>query len=113
LDNNSNFTFVDSINLSPTGTTTATDYTFDFDFSEVGITSVDSLDFVATYLSSTAFRSNEAIGASDAPSGGTNIGNGAITFTSFETFNASSIPEPASATLMVGICLFGASRRRR
>ena len=113
LDNNSNFTFVDSINLSPTGTATATNYTFDFDFSEIGITSADPFDFVATYLnSSNAFRSNEAIGASDAPSGGTNIGNGALTFSSFETFNQ-AIPEPTSVALMFGICLFGASRRRR
>ena len=114
LDNNSSFTFVGSVNLSPTGNSSATDFDFDFDFSQIGITSADSFDFVATYLNArNAFRSNEAIGASDAPSDRINVANGALTFTGFETFNPVAIPEPTSVALMFGICLFGASRRRR
>ncbi len=111
LDNVSNFTFVDAVDLSPTGTNTATDYSFDFDFAEIGITSLDSFDFVATYLSNTAFRSNEAIGASDAPSGSTQIGNGTLTFSGSETFSA--IPEPTSVAVLLGVGLVSLVPRRR
>jgi hypothetical protein len=79
LDNVSNFTFIDSANLSPTGTANNATYSFDVDFTELGITSTDNFKFVATYLNdSNAFRSDEAIG--DGIAGG-NPGATAITFT--------------------------------
>ena len=111
LDDLSDYMFVDDLNLDPLNTTNAPSYTFDFDFPEIGITSLDSFDFVATYVSSTAFRSNEAIGESDATGG--NVANGTLTFTGFETFNATAIPEPTGLVALLGVGLLGLVQRRR
>ena len=63
LDNVNSFTYQTSANLTPTATTTSATYTFDVDFSEIGITANDNFKFVVTYLNDTnAFRSDEAIG---------------------------------------------------
>mgnify|MGYP000728277682 CR=1 FL=1 len=44
LTNSGSHTFVASANLSPTGTTTATTYTFDIDFTEIGTTAVENFN---------------------------------------------------------------------
>jgi hypothetical protein len=70
-------------------------YTFDFNWSEIGLNNPGSFNWVATYVSESGFRSNEAIGASDASGG--NIGSGTLNHSSFVT---SPVPEPSSAALL-------------
>jgi hypothetical protein len=93
--NNNSLNFIDSVNLSGGGSSAAS-FTFDFNWSEVGLGSPGSFNWVATYLSESGFRSNEAIGASDAPGG--NIGSGTLNYSGFVTY---PIPEPSSAALLV------------
>lgn len=84
--------------------------------SDLGLTSNGSIKFVATLISTDAYRSNEAIG---------NIGNvaanpgytGPITFSDYQTFSLSPTSEPGSLmTLLLGAALLGGivvARRRR
>ena len=82
-------TFIDGANLSPSGDPTTPSYTLSFDFSEIGITATDSFDFVVTYISDTAYLSNEVIGSTSSitpDGGGTNPG-----FTGFINFDVAEI----------------------
>ncbi|MEM8556257.1 MAG: T9SS type A sorting domain-containing protein [Bacteroidota bacterium] len=85
--------FITSANLDPTGNPSAATFTIDFDFSEIGLTAntTNTIDFVATYISGTAFRSDEAVGDGVGP--GNPESNGTITFTSGRTY----VSSPSSA----------------
>ena len=84
--------FISGANLSPSGDASAALFTMNFDFSNIGVTANQNIDFVITYLSGSAYLSNEVYGstASIVPDGGgTNPGfTGSITFNAFETYGA-------------------------
>jgi hypothetical protein len=66
---------------------------------------------VATYLGQHGFRSNEAIGASDAPPDFENVGNGTLTFSGYATY---PLPEPSRFALLgSGALALLALRRHR
>jgi hypothetical protein len=96
--NNGSLNFLTSVNLSGGGNA-QTSYTFDFDLADIGLApnSGASFDFVATYTAASGYRSNEAIGASDAPGGGTNVALGTLNFSDWETYaTLAPIPEPGT-----------------
>ncbi len=78
-------TFVTSANLDSTGSATLKDYVLDIDFSEIGMSADSTVKFIVTYISSTAFRANEAIGT---PISGGNPGQAAVTFSGYGTYQA-------------------------
>lgn len=105
---NNGLPFVTSVNLSGGGTTQPA-YTFDFDWSEIGLGTASSFKFVATYVSNTGYRSNEAIGESDAdPSN--NYGWTTMTFNGFRVY---PVPEPSTVALagLAALALFGLRKR--
>ena len=100
--------FIDTVNLSPTGTSVSATYTFSFDLSEIGLSTGDSFNFVATYLNGNGvFRSDEAFG--DGIASG-NPGFDTVTFTDSLTYN--SIPAPSVGLLSL-LGALGLLRRRR
>jgi hypothetical protein len=96
LSNASNFQFLTSANLSPTGNA-QTAYTFNINASNIGLTanSGQTFSFFATYTSESAFRSVETVGASydGSPSAGWN------SFTAAGSNSFAIVPEPSSAAL--------------
>lgn len=101
--------FVQSANLAPLTSNNAT-YTFDFDFSEIGLVGASNFDFVATYLNGTnAFLSDESIGSAI---GGGNPGSGGATLSGFESY---VVPEPSTYAALGGLAALGIAllRRRR
>ena len=76
-------------------------YSFNLTYADLGLAAGSSFNFVSTYVSTTAYRSNESIGTSvttldpanlgTAPNAGT---TGSQTFSDFETFGAAAVPEP-------------------
>jgi len=57
-------TFVNSVNLAPTGNANAASYTFSFLVTDLGLTpsSGATIKFIGTYISNTGYRSTEAVG---------------------------------------------------
>jgi hypothetical protein len=107
---NNGLPFITSVNLSGGGTGQPT-YTFYFDWSQIGLGSASSFKFVATYVANSAYRSNEAIGNSDAPTGGpgNDIAYGTLNFLGYEVY---PIPEP-SVLALTGVGLVGLLALRR
>ena len=110
-------TFVTGANISnPSGNT----FNFSLNLSDIGLAPGGSFSFVASLISTTAYRSNETIGTSstvpgtpgDAPNAGF---NGTTTFSGSNTFQSAAVPEP-STVLLIGPALLGGMffvRRRR
>lgn len=99
-------TFVDGVGGA--GAATDASYTFAFDFSEIGLGSPTSFDFVALYWNeATDFQSDEAFGTAAGPG---NIGSNPFTATGSFTY----VPEPSAYALIAGLLSLGwiASRRR-
>lgn len=82
------FNYVGSANLTPTGTTNAI-YNFTVLKSQLGIVSDASFNFLVTYISTTAFRSNEFIGEAG-PAG--NLGFTDYTATTFNNYTGNVVP---------------------
>ncbi|MCK7590241.1 T9SS type A sorting domain-containing protein [Subsaxibacter sp. CAU 1640] len=81
--------FIQSANLAPTGSPSATIYTFNINFSNINtVPGLESFKFLATYLNGgNAFRSNESIGRNNA--GASNPGYGTMQMeTYFEVSSA-------------------------
>lgn len=97
LQANGSHSFIGSVGLSPTNTNSAANYTFSTSLASMGMSLNIPVEFVGSYISTTAFRSDEAFGAGV---GGGNPGfNGSITFTSALTLTA--VPEPSTAALIL------------
>ena len=109
--------FVTSVNLTPTGTTTSSTYTFSLNASDIGLTpgSGESFSFVATYLNSgNVFRSNEAFGGGF---GASNPGYTTVTMSNAQVVQ--TVPEPgvfflaAAIPAAISFRCFAARRRRQ
>ena len=113
----STHTFIASANLTPTGDPAAATFDFSFAAADIGASAGDTIDFVATLISETAFRSDETIG--DAlitlpPGGGANPGTtGGVTFTNSESFTLTAVPEPTTTAALIALGGCAIVRRRR
>jgi PEP-CTERM motif len=112
--------FVASTNLALTGGAgnAATMFSMDFNMADLGLTPGASFDYVTTYISETAFRSDEFIGvdASHVPAG--NIGYNTFSLAPGDNNKyvsvTAAIPEPTTlALLSLGVCGFVAKRRKK
>jgi hypothetical protein len=105
LSNPSNFGFIASGNLAGAG---AGPFTFSYSRAQLGLGPTDPFSFEGTLISTTAFRSNETIGASTTipdVGAGDNAGfNGSTTFSAANTF---AVPAPVPASLWGGLGLIG------
>ncbi len=84
--------FISSVNLNPL-TNNSPAYSFSIPWTKIGLTGIatDDFNFVVTYVSLNGFRSNEAIGASDATD--ENPGDSNLTFSeSLEYKSAIALP---------------------
>ena len=92
---NNSLNFQASVNLSPTGTSSAASYSFSFDFSQIGLTGIagDSFKLFGTYISNSGFRSDEAIAGDDTGTQGWNP----FTATSSAVY---VVPEPSTLSLL-------------
>jgi trimeric autotransporter adhesin len=114
LSNPANFAFQKSANLSPTGEA-QTAYTFSINVADIGLTadSGQSFSFFDTYISETAFRSAETLGAGyqNSPSAGWN------TFDAADVNSFTTVPEPSTVALLtlsaLGVAGYAARRRAR
>ncbi|HXT10022.1 MAG TPA: PEP-CTERM sorting domain-containing protein [Candidatus Angelobacter sp.] len=90
--------FINSINLSPTGSDAQGTYTFSFNLADIGLTpgAGQSFELFGQQVSTTGYSSPEALGGSLT---GTSGWGNAQTETSFSTYNTSPVPEPSSAAL--------------
>jgi hypothetical protein len=92
-------------------------YTVSFPLSDIGVAPGGTFFFDGTYISTSAYRSNETIGASvttpdsggDAPNAGF---NGQTIFTAEDSFTTSTVPEPTALGLL-GLSSMALLRRRR
>ncbi len=102
LQNNAAHLYKSSVNLSPAGNAGAASFTFSTSRSSIGLTTLETMKFVGTYISTTGFRSNETFGAITPTASNPGFSD-PLTFTNFNTFTA--VPEPSSMALLaiVGI----------
>lgn len=90
--NKQDHNFISSVNLSPLTGNSPT-YSFSIPWTKIGLSGIatDGFNFVVTYVSLSGFRSNEAIGTSDATD--ENPGNSSLTFSeSLEYKSATALP---------------------
>jgi hypothetical protein len=105
--------FIDSANLVTSGAM----HTVDFNMTELGLAPGGSFDYVATYISETAFRSNEFIGVDASHVTGGNIGFNPFSLAPGDnnryTSVVATIPEPTTlALLSLGVVGLVAKRRK-
>ncbi|HEX2622014.1 MAG TPA: carbohydrate binding domain-containing protein, partial [Phototrophicaceae bacterium] len=97
LVENGSHTFIKSVNLTPTATTTSAGYELDLTLADIGLVQGEGFAYVATYLSQTAYRSNEFHGVAgplDGPESGGNFGWTPVTLgaTDYNKFFSYVIP---------------------
>jgi hypothetical protein len=113
---NNSLNYITGTSYSGTNSSGET-YTLSFNLSAIGVTPGNSFDIVGTLISETAYRSNETFAAStttpdnggDAPNAGF---NGSTTFSAFDVYATTAVPEPASLGLLGGIAAGLLARRR-
>jgi len=104
--------FDSSANLSPTGTASASTYSFSISLASIGLTPGlgQSFELFGTYISNTGYRSTEALLGNDTGTQGYNP----FTQTSFVTYTTISTPEPTAVALGAsGLMTLLLLRRRR
>ena len=89
LQNGTSHTYITSTNLAPTNSETSATYTVTATKADLGITGGVTFKFLATYISNTGYRSNEAVG--DMMTGFTE-GWVNQTITTFNTYNSPTLP---------------------
>ena len=111
LKENGSFGFVNSANLTTAVNGSGTLLTFSVNRGDIGLGATDGFNFVASLISTSAFRSDETIGTSatvpDSIDNAPNAGfNGTQTFSAFDTYGT-PVPEPTTwvaggLTVLVG-----------
>jgi hypothetical protein len=102
--------FINSVNLTPTGTSGNATYTFSFNLSDIGLTPNSGQTFflLGTYVSNSGYRSDEAMAGNDVGTQGWNP------FLQTAEVSYTTVPEPSSmALLLLGAGAFVAARRRK
>jgi hypothetical protein len=96
---NNSLGFLNSVNLTPLNNT-ATNYSFSFDLATIGLTPGNGQSFklFATYISNTAFRSNEALAGNVTGNQGFNP----FTQNGFGTYATQKVPESSG---VLGFCI--------
>jgi len=107
--------------IAPTGTqtNTANGFSYDLDLATIGLVRGQSFDFVTTYVSTSAFRSNEFIGVASGNFAAGNIGQApanlpANSFVRYVSATATAVPEAGALPLALSaLTLLGAVVVRR
>ncbi len=107
--------------IAPTGipTNTANGFSYDLDLTKIGLVRGQSFDFVTTYVSTSAFRSNEFIGVASGNFAAGNIGQApanlpANSFVRYVSATATAVPEAGALPLALSaLTLLGAVVVRR
>lgn len=81
--------FRNSVNLTPNNSINSATYTMSLNKADIGITGLVDFNFVATFISNTAFRADEGIGFTNP---GTNPGFGNISITSSYGYPSGVLP---------------------
>jgi hypothetical protein len=102
--------------VTGTGPANGGPYTITFPIADLGIAPGASFSFDGTLVSTSAYRSNETIGASttipDGPSSAPNAGfNGQTIFSSADVYATTAVPEPTSFGLIGAVSLLLLRRR--
>jgi hypothetical protein len=111
---NNSLIFVKDLGLSPIGTATSANYSFSFNFADIGLApnSGASFKMIGSYISNTGFRSDESLpGNVSVDAQGYNPATG----TASVTYTSAAVPEPATI-LLIGPAILGGMlfiRRRR
>lgn len=110
---NGSLPFIASVNLTPTGTGSASSYTFSLPVADIGLTpnSGATFEFFGTYISNTGYRSTETVGGTDSGTQGWN----AFTQTGDASYTIESVPEPSPAALasLGGLAALFAWKRKK
>lgn len=102
--------FVSSANLTPTGTSSSSTYTFSISLASIGVTPGNSFKLFGTYTSNSGYRSDEAVAGNETGTQGWNP----FTQTSFSTYTVAAVPEPTTLALAAsGLALLVGLRRRK
>jgi hypothetical protein len=102
--------FVSSANLTPTGTSGNSTYSFSISLASIGITPGNSFGLFGTYISNSGYRSDEGLPGSATGSQGWN----SFTQTSFGTYTVAPVPEPGTFVLAgSGLAMLALLRRRK
>jgi hypothetical protein len=106
--------YVNSVNLSPTGSDDQGTYTFSFNLADIGLTpgAGQSFDLFGLQVSTTGYSSPEALGGN--VTGASGWGN-TQTETSFSTYITEVVPEPSTLAVfgLSGLMTLLAGRRRK
>ena len=106
-------TFLNSVNLSPTGNNNSPTYTFSLNLSDLGLTpgAGQSFEIFGTYISNGGYRSDETLIGNDTGTQGWNP----FTQTAFSTYTTTTVPEPSTLALMMlsGLTTLFAVRQRK
>ena len=86
---NNSLIFRSSVNLTPNNSQNAATYTMTLNKADIGITGTIDFNFVATFISNTAFRADEGIGFTNP---GSNPGFGNISITSSYAYPSGVLP---------------------
>jgi len=84
--------YVDSLNLTPTGTDAQGTYTFSFTLADIGLTAGQSFELFGMQVSDTGYSSPEALGGTLTGSSGW---GGTQTEVGYETYTTTPVPEPS------------------
>jgi hypothetical protein len=97
--------FLTSVNLTPSGSGTATNYSFSFNLATIGLTPGigQSFKLFGTYISNTAFRSTEALAGNVTGTQGYN----AFTQNGFGSYLTLTVPEPSSMVALLSLAAIG------